>query len=288
LREIATLFFPVTFGLMASKVNMVVNTFLASLLEERTVSYLAYSQRIMNFPLGIFGIAVATVALPSLSDAAAKKDMIELKTTLMSGLRLSLFLMIPSSIFLILLSKPVTALVYEHGKFTQSHTASTSQALALYSLGLFALACVRLLAYCFYSLRDAKTPMKISFVAVGANIVLNLFLMYRIGFRAFALSASLAALLNMALLLWAIRRKIGELQGAVLISFSAKVLLAGLGMGACATTIYKVFPTTPGLLLSVVGGGAIFFVISRLWGLHEEEMARDLLLRPGGIWRRKG
>lgn len=288
LKEIGALFFPVTFGLMASKVNMGVNTFLASLLEEKTVSYLTYSYRVMNFPLGVFGIAVATVALPSLSGAVARKDMNELKITLNRGFRLSLFLMIPSSIFLIFLSKPVTAIIYQHGRFTEFHTSNTSQALILYSVGLFALACVRLLAYCFYSLRDAKTPMKISFLAVGVNIILNLALMYRIGFRAFALSASLAALLNMALLTWALRRKIGGFGGGALFSFSAKVLVASLGMGVFAWLIYNLFPSTAGFLGSAIVGVVTFFVISRLWKLPEGEVMRTLLLRPREVWRQRG
>lgn len=288
LKEIGALFFPVTFGLMASKVNIGVNTFLASLLEEKTVSYLTYSYRIMNFPLGIFGIAVATVALPSLSSAATSNNMAELKRTLKRGLRLSLFLMIPSSIFLIFLSKPVTAIIYQHGKFTELHTVSTSQALILYSAGLFAVACVRLLAYCFYSLKDAKTPMKISFFAVGINIILNLLLMYRIGFRAFALSASSAAVLNMILLWWALKRRIGGLEGSEIAFFSIKVLAAALCMGACAYFVFDEFPSTLGFLASIVVGGATFLIISRLWGLPEGERVSRLLLRPQEIWRQRG
>nr|KXH76521.1 MAG: hypothetical protein AM324_04790 [Candidatus Thorarchaeota archaeon SMTZ1-83] len=287
LREISTLFFPVTFGLMASKVNMGVNTFLASLLEERTVSYLTYSYRIMNFPLGVFGIAVATVALPSLSQAAAQANMDELKSTLRRGLRLSLFLMIPSSIFLIFLSQPVTAIIYQHGQFTERHTASTAQALVLYSLGLWALACVRLLAYCFYSLKDARTPMKISFVAVGANILLNLSLMHEIGFRAFALSASSAAMLNMILLWHALRRRIGGLEGAGLALFSTKVLVAALGMGFCATITFHLFSSNVGFVASTLLGAATFFIISRFWGLPEGEVIGRLLLRSGGMWKQR-
>lgn len=287
LRDISSLYFPATLGLMAFKVNVAVNTLLASLLEERTVSYLSYSHRIMNFPLGIFGIAVATVALPSLSGAAVSNNIAELKNTLTRGLRLSLFLIIPSSIFLIFLSKPVVAFVYQRGEFTGFHTAGTSQALTLYSIGLFALACVRLLAYSFYSLKDARTPMIIGFLAVAVNIVLNRSLMYHIGFRVFPMAASSAAVLNMILLWWALRRRIGKLEGRELVIFSIKVLIAALAMGVCAAAIFSQFPSTQGFLASIVLGAAMFFMISRLWGLHETEIVQSLLLKPGEIWRRR-
>jgi putative peptidoglycan lipid II flippase len=287
LREIAAIYFPATFGLMASKVNMVINTFLATLLAESTVSHLTFSFRIMNFPLGLFGVAVATVALPSLSGAAASNDMIELKNTLVRGLRLSLFLMIPSSLFLIFLSRPIIALIYQRGRFLEGDTHPTSQALMLYSIGLFAIASVRLLAYCFYSLKDARTPMKISFVAVAVNVGLNLSLMYHIGFRAFPISASSAAVLQMTLLWYSLRKRLGDLPLSEILLFAAKVALAALVMGVCAKFVYSISPSGLGFAASAVSGGAIFLLISRLWGLPEGATVQRLLLRPQEIWSQK-
>jgi putative peptidoglycan lipid II flippase len=158
-RKILWLMTPAILGLASTQVNIFVNTLIASLLPQGSVSYLNYSFRLMNFPLGVFGVAVATVTFPFLAAQAAQKNYGELISTCSSSLKLIFFLTLPSTIFLAIGAKPIISLLYQHGKFIFSDTQATSQALLFYSIGLFAYASVRVLAPVFYALGDARVPV---------------------------------------------------------------------------------------------------------------------------------
>jgi len=240
-RKILLLMTPAIFGVASTQINIFITTHLASLLPQGSVSYLNYSYRLMHLPLGVFGVAVATVTLPAVSLYVAQKKTREVVSTLCSSLKLVLFLVIPSSVFLIVGSEPIISVIYQYGKFTYFDTQATSIALVLYALGLVAFAVVRVTAPIFYTLGDAKTPVKVSFISVILNIILNLILMGPLGYKGLALANSLAGLVNMSLLLFWIDKKIGPLERKDLTISFLKFLLASLFMGGAVLLALNLF-----------------------------------------------
>ena len=241
-RRIILLMTPAVLGLASTQVNIFVNTIIASFLSQASISYLNYSFRLMHFPLGVFGVAVATVTLPVVATFAAKKDIASVLSTCASSLKLVFFLTLPSIFFLCLAAKPTIAVLYQHGRFNFQDTIFTSQALLFYALGLFAYASVRVVAPVFYSLGDTKTPVKVSVLAVGVNIGLNLALMRPLGFKGLALATSFSAMVNMFTLLALLRRRIGPLDLADLAASFLRILGASAAMGAAMVVFQQLVP----------------------------------------------
>lgn len=241
-RQILVLMTPAVFGLASTQINIFVNTIIASLLPEASPSYLNYSFRLMHFPLGVFGIAVATVTLPVVSAYAARQDMANVLTTCRSSLELVAFLTLPSTFFLAIASQPIISVLYQHGRFTYADTIATSRALFFYALGLFFYASVRVVAQVFYSFQNTKTPVKVSFLAVGANIILNLALMKPLGFRGLALATSLAAMINFSVLSFSLTRKYGSIGWNTWLKSVARIFLASLIMGFALFLIEHFWP----------------------------------------------
>jgi len=212
MRQIAGLMLPRVLGLSVTQVNMFVNTILASLLAQGSVSYLNYSNRLVQLPIGLFGVAIATVVLPTVAGHAALERLDEVKKTVSSALRLVFFLTLPAAVGLIALARPIISLLYEHGRFHAVDTIGTANALGFYCLGLFAYASVRSLVPTFYSLKDAATPVKIGISCEALNLVLNLILMRPLGYRGLALATSCSACVNMGLLLFFLKRKLGSMD----------------------------------------------------------------------------
>jgi len=241
----------------------------------------------MQFPIGVFGVAVATVTFPIISAYAAKKEMGELLTTFTSSLKLVFFLTIPSAIFLAVASQPVISVLFQHGRFTFLDTVATSQALIFYCIGLFAYSSVRLTASTFYSMGDTKTPVKTSAVAVGVNIILNLLLMGPLGFRGLALAASVAAMTNLFLLLKMLDKRIGPLDRKDIGGTFFKISSSAVFMGAILWIYLKYFglnletATLPakivGLLVILVLGLASYLIFSYLLRLPELARVQELL-----------
>ncbi|MFQ5931115.1 MAG: murein biosynthesis integral membrane protein MurJ [Nitrospiraceae bacterium] len=207
-RRIGTLIVPSLLGLSVTQVNITVSTILASYFEGGP-TYLFYGMRLVQFPLGIFGVALATAILPTLSAQAAKGAMEELRSTLGFGLRMILFIILPAMLGLILLRKPMVHLFFEHGTFTAADTAATATALLCFALGLWAFAGVRIIVAAFYSLQDTKTPALAAGAAVAANLVLAIFLMAPLQHAGLALATALAAMLNVGILVAVLNRRLG-------------------------------------------------------------------------------
>jgi putative peptidoglycan lipid II flippase len=248
-KRILILMVPATLGLASTQINIFVNTLIGSLLPEGSVSYLNYSFRLMQFPIGVFGVAVATVTFPIVSAHAAKKEMGQVLSTFTSSLKLVFFLTIPSAVFLAVASQPVISVLFQHGRFNFPDTINTSQALMFYCIGLFAYSSVRLTASTFYSMGDTKTPVKTSAVAVGVNIVLNLLFMHPLGFKGLALAASIAAMVNLSQLLIILDKKIGPLNRKDIAETFLKILSSALFMGTVIWIYLKFF----GLDLKIAG-----------------------------------
>src|SRR4030067_3862152 len=204
LRNIFFLMTPAILGLASTQINIFVNTQIASFLPQGSVSYLNYSYRLLFFPLGVFGGAIATVSLPAFSKLIAIGDNQGALNSFYSAIRLVFFFSFTSTVFFCVAGKPVVAVLYQYGKFGYQDTVYTASALLFYCLGLFAFAAVGGTVALFYSLKDAKTPVKISVIAMVVNIVANLLLMKPLSFRVLSLAASFSGTLNFILLLKAL------------------------------------------------------------------------------------
>ncbi|HEY2925069.1 MAG TPA: murein biosynthesis integral membrane protein MurJ [Candidatus Eisenbacteria bacterium] len=258
--RIVTLMAPAAVGLAATEVNIFVNTFLASLLPQGSVSWLNYAYRLMQLPIGLFGVAIATVTLAEVSQYAARREMPELKRTISFSLRFGLFLTLPATMVLIALAHPIVALLYEHGRFGPRDTWETAQALWAYAVGLSAFSAVRVLVPVYYSLGITRIPVTISFVTIAINIALNVVLMGPLQHRGLALATSIASMLNFVLLFEMLRRKIGPMGGRLLFRSASRIFLASGLAALAALAISSVVegslgPASVVARIAVVGSG---------------------------------
>ncbi len=277
-KKILALFVPVAIGLAASRINVTVDLILISFLQERSMTWLNYAFRIMHLPLGLFGIAVGTVALPTISTLVAQKKYEEVKSTLFDSLKLVFFLTVSTSIIIAFLSYPITRIIYERGRFTPFDTYATMQALILYIIGVPFAAAIRNIAAVFYAHKDSKTPMYASFAAVGINITLNLILMRIIGYRAFPLSTTISSLVNVLILFYFLPAKIGPFTFKPIIKYFFLLVIAASIGGFSGMILYQSLTSSLGNLflqqvLSLLISGCIsliiFYVICLLLGLSE-------------------
>ena len=191
IKKIGWLLVPSLLGTSATQINVTVSTILASYFEGGP-TYLFYGMRLIQFPLGIFGVALATAILPTLSMHAAKGSLDELKETVGFGLRMIAFIILPAMAGLILLRVPIIHLFFEHGAFSAVDTAGTAAALLAYAVGLWAFAGTRIVVSVFYSMQDTKTPAIAAVIAMFLNILLALSLMGPLGHAGLALATALS------------------------------------------------------------------------------------------------
>ena len=284
-RRVMALFIPVAIGLAGTRINVLVNTILVTPLAQGSVSWLSFAFRIMHLPLGLFGIAVGTVALPSLSKLVLQNDVAAVKSTLSDSLKMVLFLTVPTSALLCGLAIPLTRAIYERGRFTSADTLATAAALVLYVLGIPFASALRNVAAVFYAFKDAKTPMYASFASIGLNLVLNVSLMWVVGYLVFPLSTSLAAVLNVAILYALLPRKLGAMEFGPLAAYAAKLTVSAAAGGGASWLGYRLIAgwlgisflaTVAGVVAAGLIGLAVFFAVSAALGLTE---TRDYLRR---------
>jgi putative peptidoglycan lipid II flippase len=288
LRHIGSLMGPATVGLAAVQVNIFVNTIFASH-EPGAVSWLEYAFRILYLPIGIFGVAVGTVATSGLARRAAEGDMNGLRATVRQALSLLTFLTVPATVGILVLAGPIVRLLYERGRFSPHDTASTASALSVYSLGLVAYTSIKVLAPAFYALGTPRVPLLASALAVTTNLLINVLTFERFGYRAVALGASLGSIANFLVLLVALQRRVGGVIDREVRNRLGRMLLAALLMAPVAWLSWRglegvvgthglLAQTTTGLLPVGLGvlayGGA-----SALLGLPEARQVLGLLRR---------
>lgn len=276
LSRIARLLGPTVFGLAAVQLNVFVNTLLASLLPGGSISFLYYADRVVEFPLGVFGIAVATAALPPMALQGARRDLTGLRETLNFALRLSCFVAIPASAGLWLLREPITRVLFERGRFGPADTEATAWALGFYALGLAAFSAVRIVAQTFYALGDSRTPAKAGIAAVGLNVAFALSLMGPLAHGGLALAASASATANLVILLWLLRKRLGTLGGRRILASVGRAGLATAAMAAwCVLLRWNWPPTAPGsveaawLVAAIAGGVGAYAAASFALGGNE-------------------
>ncbi|OVE77085.1 murein biosynthesis integral membrane protein MurJ [bacterium F11] len=272
-RDFFILLLPTILGLCADQINAFVDQVCASFLRDGSVTALYNSNRIMQLPLALFGIAVSSVALPALSKSASLENKIEFKETLHFSLRMANYVLIPSTIGLLVLGYPIIQLLFEHGLFSAYYTKLTWKALWPYALGLPAYSAVRILATSFYAQKDTKTPVRIALWAMVLHVVGNLILMWKYEITGLAISTAVAGWFQAICLFIIIRRRIGPFGGRRLLtsflSGSGIGLIMGLfclGLDQYLLSSFSVYMRVPG----VIGMGCvIYFSISKIFKLEE-------------------
>lgn len=252
LREVLRLMGPGTMALAAVQINVLINTMLATSQGEGAASWLNYSFRVMYLPIGLFGVSIATAAVPTLSRHAARDDRDGMRATMSSALRMMLMLNVPATLGLVALATPIVALLFQHGSFTPESTAGTAAALVFYAPGLVGYSAVKLAVPAFYALGNSRTPVVVGAVSVAFNIVLNLLLVRWLGFRGLALGTAASALFNAVVLMALLRRRLGGLDGRRVGLALAKVTTAAMVMAVAAWGAERVLGVVvPGDLLSL-------------------------------------
>ena len=234
LRRVLVLMGPGTIGLAATQVNVVVNTTLATSQQIESVNWLNYAFRLMYLPIGLFGVSIATAALPTVSRHHQREDVTSVRDTVSNGLSLMTMLNIPATVGLFVLAVPIVRMLFEHGRFTPADTLATAAALQYYSLGLVGYSVVRIASPVFYALGRNRIPVIVSVMAVIVNAGLNMMLVRVMGFRGLALGTSVAALFNATVLLVLLHRNLDGLNEGRLTSSIARIIAASTVMGAVA------------------------------------------------------
>jgi len=237
------------------QINIVIGTILGSLLAEGSVTYLYFADRLVQFPLGVFAIAAATAVLPSLSRQAAAEDFEALSDTFVHALKLVFFISIPAMVGLIVLREPIVALLFQRGEFDQSATRLTAQALLYYSLGLWAFSAVRIVAATFFAMQDTRTPVKMAGISIITNIILGVVLMKPLAHGGLALATSLASMLNLGLLIVALKTKLGSLGWRKIALSVCRTLSCSIAMGVAVWLAGRVIVPVENVTLAGLLGG---------------------------------
>jgi putative peptidoglycan lipid II flippase len=271
IRKIAFLMLPSIVGLSVDQVNAVVDSRYASFLGNGSVTALYYSNRLMQMPLAVFGLAFASVSLPDMSKAYAKKNMLALKNSFSYSARFTVFTLFPAATGLMVIGLPIVKLLFEHGKFDFLASLMTSNALFYYSLGLPAYAIAKISANVFYSFQDTKTPVKIAILSMILHIILCVFLVRPMGVDGLAFATALSSYFNFFLLTLCLKFRIGRL-GLKKILFSAfKSFFASIITGIVAWSVCKIskdlFISVPAAVIS----GIISFILAS-YVLKSEEL----------------
>ena len=293
LRRIMILMIPAVIGLSATQINIFINTNFAARCAEGSVSWLNYAFRLMQFPIGVFGVAISIATLPLVSRQASRGDMTSLKATYVSSLTMAFLLTVPASFGLAFLAEPIIRLIFEHGRFNALDTRHTAEALAYYAVGLFAYSSVKITVPIFYALKDTKYPVIASFVSVVTNIVFISLTLETFQHKAIAFSTSITMIFNFAFLGAVLYRKLGGFDLRYLFKSLLKITAASLAMGGLAYALNLGLgnlwgrPRLPGqmaaLALVIAAAGLFYLGLIRWLGIRE---FREILDKLKERWRR--
>jgi putative peptidoglycan lipid II flippase len=287
-RRIFKLMLPAVIGAAAVQINVLINSqFASSIPGDGAVSWLSYAFRLMQFPLGVFGVAIATATLPSISKNAALLEIESFRRTLASSIRLVFVLTIPSAVGLIVLGQPIIALIYQSAKFQPTDTERTAGALACYAIGLAGYSALKVIVPAFYALGDAKIPMRISLLSIAVNYAMNWSLVGVLQEKGLALSTSAVALLNFFILYFIMQRKIKGIEGRKTFASVVKILLASLAMAVVCWLASKGLAQLVGdsriarlinVSVSVATGAGVFYLAAWVLGVEELKTAMNAFI----------
>ena len=293
LKKIGVLVLPAIFGAAVYQVNIIVGRLLASLLAQGSVSYLYYADRLIQFPLGIFAVAASTAVLPTMARQASFSNTDGLRDTFVQALNLVFFISIPSMIGLIVLREPIVGLLFKRGAFDAQATQNTAAALMYYGFGLWAFSGVRIVVSAFYAMQDTKTPVRLAIISIVANIFLGIILMIRLDYRGLALATSIASMLNLVLLLQALREKLGFIGYRNIAVSTCKTICSSAIMGIAIWIVsLLIIPLIESsfssmlliLIACIMTGIIVFSLASLLLKSHELFKITDMIVK--GIRRR--
>jgi putative peptidoglycan lipid II flippase len=235
-RAILRLMGPSVIAASTTQVNVLVNSVFASELGDGPTFWLSIAFRLMQLPLGVFGVALGTVSLPLLARMAAANNMPVFRSELARGMRLAFLMTIPASVGLMVLAQPIMSVLYQHGRFGARETIEAAGALRFYAIGLCGYAALKVLVNAFYAIDRRKTPMLVSFIAVALNLALNFFFTRELGWghRGLALSTACVATSNFLILYFLMRSHLGRLESRALARLLLRVAVASLALLAIA------------------------------------------------------
>ncbi|MGO9094019.1 MAG: murein biosynthesis integral membrane protein MurJ [Bryobacteraceae bacterium] len=302
LRHIISLMGPAIIGSAAVQVNVVVNTnFASSIVDPRTgvdgpVSWLQFAFRFMQLPLGLFGVAIASAMLPSISRSAASGNLEEFRKTVSRSVGMVLLLTVPSSVGLMILGRAMIGLIYQGGKFDAYSAHQTALALSCYAIGLAGYAAVKILAPAFYALGSARAPMLVSIASIAINFLAawSLTRYTRLGHAGLALATSGVSLFASVALFWILRERIAGIHGRALLRSTWKIALASAVMGAAIALASSGIQGWLGvsrlarlveLGVAIPLGVAVFGAGCRVLRVAELETAGRALVEPLARWR---
>jgi putative peptidoglycan lipid II flippase len=297
LKKIMRLMVPAILGNAAVQINVLVNTNFASTIYDPhrgfdgPVSWLSYAFRFMQLPLGLFGVAMASATLPSISRSAAAGNMDEFRRTLSQSLGMVFLLTVPSSVGLVVLGKSIIGAIYQAGRFQIYDTQQTAVALSCYAVGLAGYAALKVLSPAFYALGDARTPMLVSLASIAINFATasTMIRVFGFGHAGLAMSTSVVALFGFLVLFAILRKRIHGVHGRELAAGIGKVLIASAAMGiACALSSHLMekslgvsqLARLADLAVSIPISLAVFYGMCRALGVTELDLAIRAFTSP--------
>lgn len=281
-KRVGKLMLPTVFGAAVYQINILIGTLLASLLTAGSISYLYYADRLVQLPLGVFGVALSTAALPSLSQLYASQDHDGFRRTLNTTLSMTLFVCLPSAAGLAGMSLPIIDAVFGRGAFGDEAVRATAWALVGYSLGLPAFACVRPLLSAFYAMEDTRSPVLVAALCLVINVALSLLLMRHLAHVGLALATALSSWVNVLFLGAILRRRLGPwlAVGPQLARMTA--LSAVLGGAALGTSLLG-----KTALLLIPGLAALYGLTALKWNIDEARMTWQLITKLRQTYQRR-
>lgn len=281
LKEVLLLTVPAIIGGSAVQINVLINSNFASHLVDGSMSWLNFAFRLMQFPIGVFGVAIASATTPVLVKLLVKNQTDQLVSTLLQSSRMALFLCLPSALGLIAFSKPIIEMIYEHGQFSTQDTQQTAYALSAYAVGLSFYALIKIFQPAFMAYNKAKIPMMISLFSILLNLIVGYLLVFGLQLHhwGLALGTSLIAITNCLLLMLFFNKKCTAISYKPLVLHAIKVVLASLiavGMGKGAWIFLEkngwvnFFPALVVMLMVIIAGVGLLYMALGFWMKIEE------------------
>ena len=277
LRRILVLLGPAVIGVSATQFNVFVNTNFASGCEEGAVSWLNYGFRLVQLPIGVFGVALSTASLPLLAKYVSQGELAKVRDSLASSLIMGFCLAIPSAVGLWILAEPIIRLIFEHGQFGVTDTMNTASVLRFYALGLFAYASVKILAPVFYALEDSRVPVMGSFLAVLVNFLFVSYFVKDYGFNAIAMSLAVSMSCNFLFLFIVLSQKLSGFHYGYIGCGIMKIIMAAIIMACWLLGLThmtgditgSIFLQLAAVTFYVITGAVVYGGFLYLFGLQE-------------------
>ena len=278
MKQAGRLILPRIFGSAIYQLSVVVDRVFASLgpiVGEGGVAALYYSNRIIQLPFALFGVSIATAALPTLSEQAHDEGLEAFRGTVLFSLQSVFFVMVPAVVGTLILARPIVQILFERGIFDTYSTHITTNALFYYVMGLLSFSGAKILASAFYSLQDTRTPVKVGFLSLALNVVLNAVLMFPMKIGGIALATSLSSTFDFVYLYFLLKKRIGSFGGRILFRSFCKQCAAGSLMALSLFWAVRLFlekgmvPRIPAFLMMMVGGGVSYYLFALMVRVEE-------------------